>query len=335
MNPRVLAIALTSFREAIRDRVLFAMLGLGAASVFFGMTFGSIAYAESVRILVDWGLFTISLLSNLIAIFLGANFLYKELELRTLYVLLAKPVARYEVILGKYAGILVTVAVFVCVTATLLLGLVTVTSAEESITSAQRLELFAAPVAHLLRSRALRLGLLAGVTVLAAVVLLLPKVRRRLTLAAVLPVVGAFFAVFAAVAWVVAPSESQLILGGCALVMMEVAIIGAFAMLYSSFSTPFVTGLFSVGTFIIARSTWLMQHLPRGGIPAGVRALLTSTAKVVPNLHLLVPSRAALLSDNGSGPVLMYLGGCLAYSAFFATVLLVASSLLFRRRDLL
>jgi ABC-type transport system involved in multi-copper enzyme maturation permease subunit len=45
-----------------------------------------------VRILVDHGLLTISLLANLVAIFLGANFLYKELELRTLYVLLARPV---------------------------------------------------------------------------------------------------------------------------------------------------------------------------------------------------------------------------------------------------
>lgn len=335
MNSRVLAISLTSFREAIRDRVLFAMLGLGAASVFFGMTFGSIAYAEAVRILVDWGLFTISILSNLIAIFLGANFLYKELELRTLYVLLAKPVARHEVVLGKYAGILMTVAVFVCVTATLLFGLVTLTSAEESLQSAQRLELLAAPVAHLLRSRALRLGVLVGVGALGATVLLLPKVRRRLTLGAVLPVVAAFFAAFAAVSRIVAPGETTFILAGCALVMMEVAIVGAIAMFYSSFSTPFVTGMLSVGTFAILRNTWLMQHLPRAGVPGGVRALLSATAWVVPNLHLLVPARSALLSDTGSWPMVLYLGEALVTAVAWSAALMILSALLFRRRDLL
>lgn len=68
MNGRTFAIALTSFREALRDRILFAVLGLGAASVLFGLGLGSLSYAESVRIVVDHGLVTISLLANLIAI---------------------------------------------------------------------------------------------------------------------------------------------------------------------------------------------------------------------------------------------------------------------------
>ena len=194
MNARTFAIALTSFREALRDRVLFAVLGLGAASVLFGLGLGSLSYAESVRIVVDHGLVTISLLANLIAIFLGANFLYKELELRTLYVLLAKPVARHELVLGKYLGILFTVAVFILVTAALLLAVVTLIGTEDSYAAAQRFEAAVGPALRLLRSRALRLAALGLVLAAIPLPLLFPRLRRALTLAAVLPLAGAALA---------------------------------------------------------------------------------------------------------------------------------------------
>ncbi len=175
MNARTFAIALTSFREALRDRILFAVLGLGAVSVLFGLGLGSLSYAESVRIVVDHGLVTISLLANLIAMFLGANFLYKELELRTLYVLLAKPLARHELVLGKYLGILLTVAVFITLVAALLLALVTLTAADDSFAAAQRLEATVGPALQLARSRGLRLAALAAVILAVPLPLFFPR----------------------------------------------------------------------------------------------------------------------------------------------------------------
>lgn len=334
MNARTFAIALTSFREALRDRILFAVLGLGAASVLFGLGLGSLSYAESVRIVVDHGLVTISLLANLIAIFLGANFLYKELELRTLYVLLAKPVARHELVLGKYLGILFTIAVFITATAALLLAVVTLTAADDSFAAAQRLEAAVGPAMHLVRSRGLRLAALAGVLALVPVALLVPRLRRALTLAAVLPIAAALLAGFASLAYVVAPGETVFVLVGSLLVFAEVTVTAAVSMLFSSFSTPFVTAMLSAGVFAISRSTWLMQHLPRRNFPAAARAALHGIARVVPNLHLFVPERAVLLSDDPDHPIARYVALALVYAALWAAGLLVASSLLFRRRDL-
>lgn len=333
MNARVHAIALTAFRESIRDRILFAVLGLGAASVFFGLGLGSVAYNDAVRMLVDHGLLTISMLANLIAIFLGANFLYKEVELRTLYVLLAKPVLRRDVVLGKYAGILLAVLVFVMATATLLLALVTLLATEESAEVMRRATENLGFAARLARSRGARLGVLAAVFVGGSAALLVRPIRQRMTLGAAVPVLAAFFAAVAWVARVVAPDDTAFVLWGCGLTLAEVLITAAFSMLFSSFSTPFVTGMMSVGVFVICRSTWLMQHVPRTVSPA-IQLALRGVARAVPNLHLFVPERPILLPDTLTFSVPAYVLGNVGYAALWAALLLGLAVALFRKRDL-
>lgn len=332
---RVYAIALTAFREAIRDRILFAVLGLGAALVCLGLGMGALSTGDTTRIVVDQGLATISVLSNLVAIFLGANFLYKELELRTLYVLLAKPVARHEVVLGKFTGVLVTVAVFIAVTASVLLVLVTLTAAEESVASITRAQHVLGVGYQLARSRGVRLAALVGVFAIGPVALIVPAVRRRLTIGTVLPITLAFFAVLATMAHAVEPRETEFVLSGCALVLCEVMITAAFSMLFSSFSTPFVTGLMSAGVFAICRSTWLMQHIHVRNFPETARLMLETLARVVPNLHLFVPERAVLSPEIPSASIALYAAELALYAGGYAGLLLFASSLLFRRRDLL
>ncbi|MFO0648524.1 MAG: ABC transporter permease subunit [Polyangiales bacterium] len=330
---RIYAIALTAFREAIRDRILFAVLGLGVASTCLGLGMGALSTGEVTRIVVDHGLVTISLLANLVAIFLGANFLYKELELRTLYVLLARPVARYEIVLGKFTGILVTVSVFIALTASVLLGLVTMTAAEENVAGVQRSQYALGLLMGLAQSRGSRLGLLAGLLAVVGVVLLVPRVRKALSIGAMVPVSAAIFAAFAAVSHLVAPIETSYVVYSCGLVLAEVAITASFAMLFSSISTPFVTGMMSAGAFAIARSTWMMQHI-RGRFPPVIKAMLEGIARVIPNLHLFVPSRPVLMPDDPSRTPLSWVLQSTAYAGLYAGVLLACASLLFRRRDL-
>jgi Cu-processing system permease protein len=330
---RIYAIALTAFREAIRDRILFAVLGLGIASTCLGLGMGALSTGEATRIVVDHGLVTISLLANLVAIFLGANFLYKELELRTLYVLLARPVARYEIVLGKFMGILVTVSVFIALTGSALLGLVSMTAADENVAGVQRSQYALGILMSLAQSRGSRLGLLAGLLALVGVVLLVPRVRKALSIGALVPVSAAVFAAFAAVSHLVAPLETSYVVYACALVLAEVAITASFAMLFSSISTPFVTGMMSAGAFAIARSTWMMQHI-RGRFPAAIRTMLEGIARVIPNLHYFVPSRPILMPDDPSRTPLSWVLGNTLYAGLYAGVLLAIASYLFRRRDL-
>jgi ABC-type transport system involved in multi-copper enzyme maturation permease subunit len=108
---RVAAIALHNFKESVRDKVLynlvlFALLLTGAAVLF-----GSISLGIERTILVNLGLSSISIFGLLISIFIGISLVAKEIEKRTIYSILSKPVWRAEFILGKYFGLLLTLVV--------------------------------------------------------------------------------------------------------------------------------------------------------------------------------------------------------------------------------
>jgi len=104
-------VAVNAFREAIRDRVLynlifFALMMFGAAILV-----GQISIGIERLVIVNLGLSAISIIGLIMATFIGVGLVYKEIEKRTLYSLLAKPVRRWEFLVGKYAGLLLTLAV--------------------------------------------------------------------------------------------------------------------------------------------------------------------------------------------------------------------------------
>jgi ABC-type transport system involved in multi-copper enzyme maturation permease subunit len=116
----VWAVAANTFREAVRDRVLynlvfFALLMMGA-SILVGQV--SIEIEQSV--IVSLGLTAISVIGIFIAVFIGVGLVSKEIDKRTLYALLAKPVQRWQFLLGKFGGLVMTLAVN---TAAMALGL--------------------------------------------------------------------------------------------------------------------------------------------------------------------------------------------------------------------
>ena len=111
MSATVRPVAINTFREAVRDRVLynlvlFALLMIGAAIVVGGVSIG----IEQL-VIVNLGLSSISVFGLVMAIFIGVGLVYKEIEKRTLYSLLAKPIRRWQFLVGKYAGLLLTLAV--------------------------------------------------------------------------------------------------------------------------------------------------------------------------------------------------------------------------------
>ncbi|MBX9952411.1 MAG: ABC transporter permease [Candidatus Obscuribacterales bacterium] len=109
----VLAIALNTFRETVRDRIIYALILFAAIVTVLGIILGSLSVGQDIRILKDIGLAAISLIGGIIAVFAGTNLVYKELERRTIYIIFTKPVSGWQFVLGKYIGLCLCVLVMV------------------------------------------------------------------------------------------------------------------------------------------------------------------------------------------------------------------------------
>ena len=111
MNPRIYYIATNTFREAVRDRVLYNLIAfavlLSAAAIFIGQ----ISIEIERLVVVNLGLTAVSLFGVIIAIFVGIGLVSKEIEKRTLYTVLSRPVRRWEFIVGKFFGLAGTLVV--------------------------------------------------------------------------------------------------------------------------------------------------------------------------------------------------------------------------------
>ena len=111
---------MNTFREAVRDRVLYNLVFFALLMIAASVAVGQISIGIEQTVIVSLGLSAISVIGLLISIFLGVALVSKEMDKRTLYALLAKPVRRSEFLLGKFAGLVLTLAVN---TAAMALGL--------------------------------------------------------------------------------------------------------------------------------------------------------------------------------------------------------------------
>ncbi|HKW64325.1 MAG TPA: ABC transporter permease [Candidatus Acidoferrum sp.] len=108
---RVGVVALNTFLEAVRDRVLYNLLFFALVMMAASIIAGQISIGIEQTVIATLGLSAISLIGLLIAIFIGVGLVSKEMDKRTLYALLAKPVRRWEFLLGKFGGLILTLAV--------------------------------------------------------------------------------------------------------------------------------------------------------------------------------------------------------------------------------
>ena len=117
---RAAVVALNTFREAVRDRVLYNLVFFALLMIAAAIAVGQISIGIEQIVIVSLGLSAISVIGLLISVFLGVALVSKEMDKRTLYALLAKPVRRWEFLLGKFGGLVLTLAVN---TAAMALGL--------------------------------------------------------------------------------------------------------------------------------------------------------------------------------------------------------------------
>jgi len=107
----IIVIALNTFRENLRDKILYSLLIFAALLMGASILLGALTIAEQEKIIADMGLASINVIGVIIAIFVGIGLVSKEIERRTIYTILAKPISRSQFILGKYLGLIITLGV--------------------------------------------------------------------------------------------------------------------------------------------------------------------------------------------------------------------------------
>ena len=308
MLPRVLAIAMNTYREAVRARVLYGLLGLALATLAFSVLIAKLSLHQEVRVIADLGAASTSLYAVLVAIVITATSLHRELEMKTIFPILSRPLARYEYLLGKFAGTLVTLAVFVALATGATLASLGIAAGQDA-------------------------WKMAVATGIASAVLGGSLYRARFT--RVYVIIPWAFALAFAMYLLASPAggERQLVVASASLTICEVSILTAVAMFFSSFSTPFLTSIFTLCVFGIGRSADTLLHMPPKVFGEPVVSIFYGFGVVFPNLNLYVPKRPLLLGQIAEHPVWRYVGASALHAAAYTTVLLIVSALIFRKRD--
>jgi len=105
------AICLNTFRETVRDKVFILLVVFALIMIIASRIFGFLSIGQELKIVEDVGLASISVFSLLVAVFVGTTLVHKEIDKRTVYTIVSKPIHRYQFVIGKYAGLNLTILV--------------------------------------------------------------------------------------------------------------------------------------------------------------------------------------------------------------------------------
>lgn len=206
---KIRAIALNTFKEAIRDRILYLLFFFAAVALVFSRLLAVLTVGDRVKIIKDVGLSSISLFGVLMAIMIGTGLVYKEIDKKTIYTLLSKPIQRWQFLLGKFFGLVLTL--FIMTLAMSLIFLVIIL---------------------------LHTGRLEGSMLLAIL-----------------------------------------------FIFIELVLITAVAILFSCFSTPILSSIFSLSFYLIGHLSWGLETLIQKTRPGMSRIVLRGLSAVLPDLE--------------------------------------------------
>jgi ABC-type transport system involved in multi-copper enzyme maturation permease subunit len=306
---RIVAIALNTYREAVRARLLLGVFALSLATCAYSLVIATLSLGNEARVVADLGALSFSLYGVIVAIILGSTSLYRELEYKTIFPILSRPIRRWEYLFGKYLGAVLTIFVFIAVECAAVLSMLAVETGQA----------------------AWKITTL-GVGSIGALGIAWWRAPTQVRIFVVIP----WAITVAVLAWVMSvtsPVERQLVTASAVLGICEVGIVTAVATLFASFSSPFLTAAFTGMVFVIGRSADTLAHIPKRVFGSSVSAIGRGLARVVPNLHVYVPPRPLLLGEVAGQPVWGYVAWAALHAFFYATLLLVGGALAFQRRD--
>ena len=261
------AIAVNVFRESVRDKilynlVLFAILMIGASYVIGQLTAG-----QDVKIIKDLGLAATTLFGLFIAVFIGIGLVSKEVERRSIYSLLSKPIHRYQFVLGKYAGLVLTLVVNILVMAAALYAVLAY----------------------------MRWGIE-------------PSIER---------------------AWD-APALDPALLTAVLLILLELMLVTAIALFFSTFSTPLLSAAFTFGITIAGHFSSDLRNFHDVVESRVAQTIARGAYWVLPNLE---PFDVKAQVVHGQHVTAGYVALVAAYGVVYIGILLVIATFVFSRRD--
>ena len=259
-------VAVSVFRESVRDRILYSIVVFAVLLMATSYLLGQLTAGQDVKIIKDLGLASIATFGLFIAVFIGIGLVWKEVEKRSIYSLLSKPIRRSEFVLGKYSGLVLTLVVNIAVMTVAFYGVMAFLDWQLD------------------------------------------------------PLTGE---------WPVPPADPQM-LKAIGLIVVELMLVTAIALFFSTFSTPFLSAGLTVGLWVIGHFNADLRNF---------EAIVDSPAAVwlARVLYYVLPNFAAFDVKaqvvHGQPVAMSYVGLVTLYGLTYVALVLTAAVAIFSRRD--
>ncbi len=250
----LLVVAQNTFRETVRDKILYNLVFFALLLIGASVLLGELTIGEQARIINDVGLAAINLVGVIIAVFVGIGLVSKEIDRRTIYTILARPITRTQFVLGKYCGL-----VFI-----------------------------------------------GGLNI------------------------AIMFTMFLSTIWLSGHSISGSLFQAVELMWVEVLLVTALAMFFSTFSSPTLSAIMTLGFYVIGHLTGDLKAIAEKTKNPATEGIMTALYYVCPNLEWLNVKGQAAAGVAVSGD---YQVAATAYGLLYAGLLLLGACRIFERRD--
>ncbi|CAN5413991.1 hypothetical protein BH09SUM1_BH09SUM1_28440 [soil metagenome] len=315
---KIFAISFNTFKEAVRNRILYVLLFFSVIIMFGAWIASTLSIDDQNKIIRDFGVGAINIISLLIAVFVGIGLVYNDLDKKTIYTVVSKPISRWQFIVGKYFGLMLTIAVNVLI-----------------------MTIIFAAVLQFRR-------LIEPQSIMESVGRTSPEGYRTLSQTAVFGyyIYAALKSLVLGVWYVITlgltgPDVTNGLFATSLMTMMEMGIVVAFAVLFSSFSTPTLSAFLTVIIFIIGRLNQQLylfaqdkiNHANGGwaGMSGGEKVaydFAVFCAYITPNLSIF-DKRMQL----GSSTPIPFNWMDPAYMAVYSTMVIFIAIMIFNRRN--
>ena len=260
-------IAINGFRESVRDKVMYSLVVFAILLIGTSYVLGQITAGQDLKIMKDLGLSSIAIFGAFMAVFIGIGLVSKEVERRSIYGLLAKPVRRHEIVLGKFFGLVLTLTVNIAIMTASLYALLAYVGWGEN------------EFARLARE---------------------------------------------------APALDPALLKAVALILVQLMIVTAVALFFSTFSTPLLSAGLTFGLYVAGYFSQDLRNFDQVVSSKPVQMLARGLYYVLPNL---APFDVTSQVVHGLPISPGYIAVTIAYGFVYIAILLVAAATIFSRRD--